>query len=102
MISGETRRRLNVRRLAAAVARIGRYFVRIGLDGVERRPKLLDLVRTATPRYPRSLKLVHSHPDRPPLSPSDLVPVATDDALTANRRFWGIADMKQFLAPDGL
>jgi len=29
-------------------------------------------------------------------------PIATDDALTANRRFRGIADMKRFSAPDDL
>jgi hypothetical protein len=29
-------------------------------------------------------------------------PIATDDASTANRRFRGIADMKQFSAPDDL
>jgi hypothetical protein len=27
-------------------------------------------------------------------------PIATDDALTANRRFRGIADMNRFSAPD--
>ena len=31
-----------------------------------------------------------------------LWPIATDDALTANRRFRGIADMKRFSAPDDL
>jgi len=29
-------------------------------------------------------------------------PIATDDALTANRRFRGIANMKRFSAPDDL
>jgi hypothetical protein len=31
-----------------------------------------------------------------------LWPIGTDDALTANRRFRGIADMKRFSAPDDL
>jgi hypothetical protein len=31
-----------------------------------------------------------------------LWPIATDDALTANGRFRGIADMKRFSAPDDL